>query len=201
MAKLLTKKYKNNNSESSAYNKTYGRFVYTETISTDEFAAHISSHGSPFDRATVMGVLASACDCLLEMTLDSKRVRLGDLGTFYMSAESEGVESEEDFGSSNIKKVHLRFLPNMKHSYALDSVSNRRKASFVDIANLMESGKSKVKEEEEDTDQSQTPENPNTPSDGNGETPSGGNTDTPSGGNGDTPGGNGGDDYDDGVIS
>ena len=117
MAKLLTKKYKNNNSESSAYNKTYGRFVYTETISTDEFAAHISSHGSPFDRATVMGVLASACDCLLEMTLDSKRVRLGDLGTFYMSAESEGVESEEDFGASNIKKVHLRFLPNMKHSY------------------------------------------------------------------------------------
>lgn len=200
MAKLLTKKYKNNNSESSAYNKTYGRFVYTETISTDEFAAHISSHGSPFDRATVMGVLASACDCLLEMTLDSKRVRLGDLGTFYMSAESEGAESEEDFGASNIKKVHLRFLPNMKHSYALDSVSNRRKASFVDIANLMESGKSKVKEEE-DTDQSQTPENPNTPSDGNGGTPSGGNTDTPSGGNGDTPGGNGGDDDDDGVIS
>lgn len=191
MAKLLTKKYKNNNSESSAYNKTYGRFVYTETISTDEFAAHISSHGSPFDRATVMGVLASACDCLLEMTLDSKRVRLGDLGTFYMSAESEGVESEEDFGASNIKKVHLRFLPNMKHSYALDSVSNRRKASFVDIANLMESGKSK--EKEDGTEQSQTPENPNTPS--------GSNTDTPSSGNGDTPGGNGGDDDDDGVIS
>lgn len=191
MAKLLTKKYKNNNSESSAYNKTYGRFVYTETISTDEFAAHISSHGSPFDRATVMGVLASACDCLLEMTLDSKRVRLGDLGTFYMSAESEGVESEEDFGASNIKKVHLRFLPNMKHSYALDSVSNRRKASFVDIANLMESGKSK--EKEDGTEQSQTPENPVNPSGGNGETPSGGNSDT--------PGGNGDDDDDDGVIS
>ena len=191
MAKLLTKKYKNNNSESSAYNKTYGRFVYTETIATDEFAAHISSHGSPFDRATVMGVLASACDCLLEMTLDSKRVRLGDLGTFYMSAESEGVESEEDFGASNIKKVHLRFLPNMKHSYALDSVSNRRKASFVDIANLMESGKSK--EKEDGTEQSQTPENPVNPSGGNGETPSGGNSDT--------PGGNGDDDDDDGVIS
>ena len=136
MAKLLTKKYKNNNESSSAYGKYYGRIVHTETLTTDEFANHISSHGSPFDRATIVGVLTAACDCLVELTLDSKRVRLGDLGTFYMSAETEGESSEEDFSADNIKKVHLRFWPNQKHSYALDSVSIRKIASFTDLSEL-----------------------------------------------------------------
>ena len=136
MAKLLTKKYKNNNSYSSAYGKYYGRIVHTETLTTDEFANHICSHGSPFDRATILGVLTAACDCLVELTLDSKRVRLGDLGTFYMSAETEGENKEEDFSADNIKKVHLRFWPNQKRSYALDSVSIRKMASFADLSEL-----------------------------------------------------------------
>ena len=138
MAKLLTKKYQNNNSNSKAFGKYYGRIVHTETLTTDEFANHISSHGSPFDRATIVGVLAATCDCLVELTLDSKRVRLGDLGTFYMSAETEGEENEKDFSADNIKKVHLRFWPNQKKSYALDSVSLRKLASFTDLAGLME---------------------------------------------------------------
>lgn len=43
MAKLITKKYKNNNKSSAAYGRWYGRFVYTETLSTEEFAQHISN--------------------------------------------------------------------------------------------------------------------------------------------------------------
>jgi len=136
MSKLLTKKYKNNNEASSAFGKYYGRIVHTETLTTDEFANHISSHGSPFDRSTIVGVLTAACDCLVELTLDSKRIRLGDLGTFYMSAETTGEASEEEFSADNIKKVHLRFWPNQKHSYPLDSVSIRKMASFTDLSEL-----------------------------------------------------------------
>jgi hypothetical protein len=73
----------------------------------------------------------------VELTIDSKRVRLGDLGTFYMSAETEGAEEEKDFTAVNIKKVHLRFLPNMKKSYALDSVSIRKQAKFADLERLL----------------------------------------------------------------
>ena len=93
MAKLITRKYKNNNKTNSGFGKWYGRTVYTETISTEEFAKHISNHGSPFDRATILGVLMSTCDCLVELVKDSKRVRLGDLGTFYLSTESTGSAS------------------------------------------------------------------------------------------------------------
>lgn len=94
MAKLITKKYKNNNKSSAAYGRWYGRFVYTETLSTEEFAQHISNHGSPFDRATILGVLMAACDCLVELVKDSKRVRFGDLGTFYLSPETYGSPTE-----------------------------------------------------------------------------------------------------------
>lgn len=139
MAKLITRKYQNNNSKSSANGKWYGRIAHTETLTTEEFAQHISDHGSPFDRATILGVLMVSCDCLVELVKDSKRVRLGDLGTFYLSTETSGSETEQDFTADNVKKVHLRFWPNQKRSYALDSVSMRKASSFVDISQLNDS--------------------------------------------------------------
>ncbi len=136
MSKLITRKYKNNNEKSTAYGKWYGRFVYTETLSTEEFAKHISSHGSPFDRATILGVLMSACDCLVELVKDSKRVRLGDLGTFYLSPKTAGSETEEDFTADNVLKVRLRFRPNHSQAYPLDSTTLRNETTFVDISKL-----------------------------------------------------------------
>lgn len=136
MAKLLTKKYQSTNQKSTTFGKWYGRIVHTETLSTEQFVNHICSHGSPFDRATITGVLVASCDCLVELVLDSKKVRLGDLGTFYLSAETEPGDSAEEFTDDNVKKVHLRFLPNLKQSYPLDSVSMRGKASFADLNSL-----------------------------------------------------------------
>ena len=134
MSKLITKKYKG--TSPTTRGKTYGRIVHTETLTTNEFANHIASHGSPFDRATIVGVLTAACDCLVELTLDSKKVRFGDLGTFYMSAESTGEEHAANFSDDNIKKVHLRFLPNKSQAYPLDSVTMRKKASFRDLTQM-----------------------------------------------------------------
>ena len=148
MSKLITRKYKNNVKGSTAFGKTYGRIVHTETLTTNEFANHISSHGSPFDRATIMGVLTAACDCLVELCLDSKKVRLGDLGTFYLSAESKGEDLAEDYTSEKIVKVHLRFLPNRSRAFPLDSVTMRKKASFLDIEQMGTS----VTDDEEDDD-------------------------------------------------
>ncbi len=72
-------------------------------------------------------------DCLVELTLDSKKVQFSDLGTFYASAETEGESEKDDFTAENVKKVHLRFLPNMKKSYPLDSKTLRSKTSILDI--------------------------------------------------------------------
>ena len=146
MAKLITRKYQNKNAKSPAYNKWYGRFVYTETMSFDEFISHICSHASAFDRGTIKGVLTNAVDCLVELVMDSKKIWLSDLGIFYASANSEGEPVEDDFSVNTVKKVHLRFLPNMKKSYALDSKSLREKASLRNIEDLLP----KAKDEDDD---------------------------------------------------
>ena len=147
MAKLITKKYQNKNEKSTAYSKWYGRFVYTETLSFDEFIDHICKHYSPFDRGTIKGVLTNACECLVELTMDSKKVRLSDLGTFYASAESEGEAVRDEYDATDVKKVHLRFLPNMTRSYPLDSKTLRQKASLIDLDTL--NGKTSDSDDEE----------------------------------------------------
>lgn len=146
MAKLITKKYQNKNEKNNGYEKWYARIVHTETLTTEQFAKHIRDHGSPFDRATILGVLMTACDCLVELVMDSKKVRLGDLGTFYCSSETDGSETAKGFTDNNVKKVHLRFLPNKTNDYALDSTSLRNSASFVDYDNLQASSTSKAKQ-------------------------------------------------------
>ena len=133
MGKMITKKYQNKNSKSLAFGKWYGRFVYTETLTFDEFINHICGHTSPFPRGVILGVVTLLIDCLVELTLDSKKVQFSDLGTFYASAETEGESEKDDFTAENVKKVHLRFLPNMKKSYPLDSKTLRSKTSILDI--------------------------------------------------------------------
>ena len=133
MGKMITKKYQNKNSKSLAFGKWYGRFVYTETLTFDEFINHICSHSSPFPRGVIMGVVTLLVDCLVELTLDSKKVQFSDLGTFYASAETEGESEKDEFTADNVKRVHLRFLPNMKKSYPLDSKTLRNKASIIDL--------------------------------------------------------------------
>ena len=133
MAKVITMMYQNTTNNEKTKNKYYGRVFHTETLSTQDLARHISEHGSPFNRAVILGVLAAACDCLVELVKDSKKVQLGDLGTFYLSAESTGSESADEYSVDNVKRLHLRFLPNRRRNYALDSLTLRKQSSLMTL--------------------------------------------------------------------
>ena len=133
---IITKKYQST-INNKTLGKTYSRVVHTETMSLADFSKHIASHGSSFDRATIQAVLMSVCDCLVEMTLDSKKVNLGDLGTFYMSAQSTGEENAANYSADNVKRLFLRFAPNQKRSYPLDGLTNRAKAVIRDLDTIV----------------------------------------------------------------
>ena len=117
--------------------KTYGRVVHTETLSLRKFAQHIADHGSTYGKAEIYGMLMQICECLVEVCMDSKKVQLGDLGTFYMSARSTGEENAANFSMDNIKGLRLRFAPNQKRDYPLDSISNRKKAELRDLDTIL----------------------------------------------------------------
>ena len=78
MSKILYEVYKNDikDSESVMYGKYYARLKSIETMSMARMAKHISEHGSVFTEDVVEGVMKKFKTCLLEMLLESKKVKV-----------------------------------------------------------------------------------------------------------------------------
>ena len=111
MSVLTYIKYKTNvKSTSPRYGKYYGRVHHRETVDLDGLTKHIMDHGSIFTEDVVAGVLKKFKNCLIELLLDSKKVKIDGLGTFYLAVKSKAAESAEAFSASNIKSAHIRFL-------------------------------------------------------------------------------------------
>ena len=116
MSKILYEVYKNDikDSESVMYGKWYARLKSIETLSMTKLAKHISGHGSVFTEDVVEGVMKKFKSCLLEMLLESKKVKVAGLGTFYLTCECTkgGADKEEDFNvNQHLKALHIRILP------------------------------------------------------------------------------------------
>ena len=190
MAKIIYEVYQNQNEHSSAFGKWYGRVKYLESLNTRKLANHISEHGSIYTPDVVYGVLEKFRSCLLEMLLNSKKVKIEGLGTFYTTLECKkgGALTKDKFNiSSNIDGLHIRFLPEQEQEQNISSRQFLKQAEFINVDSLLK------KEDEED--------NPSSGSGGNtgGSGSNGGSTGGNTGGN--TGGGNnggGGDDDDNG---
>ena len=87
--------------------KFYAAAVQDRTMEFEDFVTHISEHNSPYSRGTVHGVLMDTLDCLQELILDGKSVRLSDLGLFSIGMTSRGEETAEKVNASSITGVHL----------------------------------------------------------------------------------------------
>jgi len=89
MAKILYEVKQNQNSYSAAFGKWYAQIKNLETLNTRKLANHISEHGSIYTPDVVYGVLEKFRSCLLEMLLNSKKVKIEGLGTFYCTLENQ----------------------------------------------------------------------------------------------------------------
>ena len=154
MSKILYEVYKNDikDSESVMYGKWYARLKSIETMSMTKLAKHISEHGSVFTEDVVEGVMKKFNPCLLEMLLESKKVKVAGLGTFYLTCECQkgGADKEEDFNvNQHLKALHIRFLPDQAQEDNLSSREFIKKAEFVNVKSLL-TGKDEESETGED---------------------------------------------------
>lgn len=152
MSKILYEVYQNDikDSESVMYGKWYARLKSIETLSMAKLAKHISEHGSVFTEDVVEGVMKKFKTCLLEMLLESKKVKVAGLGTFYLTCECQkgGADKEEDFNVNlHLKALHIRFLPDQAQEDNLSSREFIKKAEFVNVKSLL-SGKEEDEESE-----------------------------------------------------
>ena len=85
----------------------YATVVTDREMNFEEFVDHISSHNSPYSRGTVHGVMMDMLDCMKELILDGKSVRLGDLGLFSIGMSSRGEVSRDKVTSASVQDIHL----------------------------------------------------------------------------------------------
>ena len=145
MAKILYEVKQNKNDKSSAFGKWFAQIKTLETLTTRRLAQHISEHGSIYTPDVVYGVLEKFRSCLIEMLLESKKVKIEGLGTFYCTVENTkgGAQKKEDFNvNKHLKALHIRFLPEQEQEQNISSREFLKKAEFINIEQWLKSQES-----------------------------------------------------------
>lgn len=87
--------------------KAYGVAQISEVVTLNDFAEHISRHGSKYGKGDILAVLVEATTCMAEMLLAGKKIQLGDFGDFSVSIKTKGAKVASDFDASYIKAVNV----------------------------------------------------------------------------------------------
>jgi len=140
MAKILYEVKQNQIDRSAAYGKWFAYVKSLETLNTRKLAKHISEHGSVYTQDVVFGVLEKFRSCLLEMLLDSKKVKIDGLGTFFTTIENQkgGSATKDKFNvSTHLKALHIRFLPEQEQEMNISSREFLKQAEFINVETLL----------------------------------------------------------------
>ena len=142
---------------------------YTDVMTIEKFAKHITSHGSVYSRADISAILYMAVDCMREMLLEGKKIRLGDLGDFSILLSSKGAETADKFTAQNITNVKVQWDPGQQFKNLLDDAEFNLVASRSAQAAVIKA----IKEGKTNVDLN-VPINPDGGGDGDGDGTTGG---------------------------
>ena len=95
---------------SKAYGKWYAKNVVEETIDLDGLSEHMSHHNSPYSKGVIKGLLTDMIQCIKELLLQGKNVKIDDLAIFSLGIKNKlaAVTEEEFTVSKNIDGVKLK---------------------------------------------------------------------------------------------
>ena len=134
MAKIFYLLKQNKSESSKIFGKWFAQAKSVETMNTRKLANHIAEHGSIYTPDVVFGVLEKFRSCMLEMLLNSRRVKIDGLGTFYTTIENQkgGASTKDEFNvQKNLKALHIRFIPDQEAETNISSREFIKKAEFV----------------------------------------------------------------------
>ena len=144
---------------------------YADVMTIEKFAKHISTHGCVYSRADISAILYMAVDCMRELLLEGKKIRLGDLGDFSVSLTSKGAETAKAFTAQNITGVNVVWDCGQEFKNLIADAEFNLVASRIAQAAVLKAIKA-----------GETVVDLNAPTDGGGDNPDGGG-DNPGGGN------------------
>ena len=144
---------------------------YSDVMTIEKFAKHISSHGSVYSRADISAILYMTVDCMREQLLEGKKIRLGDLGDFSILLSSKGAEDADKSSAQNITDVKVQWEPGAEFKNLIADAEFNLVASRSAQAAVIKA----IKEGKANVDLN-TPTTPDDGSNPSGGTPAGGNT-------------------------
>ena len=164
--------------------KAYAVAQYSDVMTIEKFAKHISDHGCVYSHADISAILYMAVDCMRENLLDGKKIRLGDLGDFSVSLVSKGADSADKFNAgAHITGINVTWdcgqeFKNLIADAEFNLVASRSAQAAVlksikEGSNVVDLSKP-VTEGGDDPNGGGTPTNPSNPSGGDGGNTQGG---------------------------
>ena len=147
---------------------------YAEVMTIEKFARHISTHGCVYSRADISAILYLAVDCMREMLLEGRKVRLGDLGDFSVTLSSKGAETAKQFTDDYITDVNVvwdcgKEFKNLRKDAVFNLVASR--SAQAAMLKAIKNGSTVV-----DLSGSGSDDTPDNPDDGSDNPSSGGST-------------------------
>lgn len=112
------------------YGKWYARAAVEETYTLEQLAEHMASHGTPYSEGTINGVLTDMVDCIQELVLDGKAVKLPDLAIFSLGMNTLPADTAADWKpQTHVKRLKLAVHP----TGDLRTQSIKQKAKYKEL--------------------------------------------------------------------
>ncbi|SHK37957.1 DNA-binding protein, histone-like, putative [Reichenbachiella agariperforans] len=90
--------------------KFYARINNGDDVSFDELTELISKV-SNLNYGTVVGAIGTLIEVIEMQLTHGRKVRLSNLGTFFLTLRSSGTDTQEEFRRGDIKGARIRFRP------------------------------------------------------------------------------------------
>lgn len=107
---IFYKLYQNTRKGSTTEGKWYARTaVMGKTVSLEELAEHMAAHNTPYSEGIIKGVLTDMINCIRELVLEGKAVKIPNLCIFSAGITTKAADSAKEFSAaSNVRSVYLR---------------------------------------------------------------------------------------------
>ena len=112
---------KRNPSKQDEAPKFYAQVISSGDVSQRQLAKQVSAI-STISTADTMAVIEAFLEVIPQALAEGKIVRLGDFGSFSLSASSEGAVDAKSLTLNQIRKVSVKFRPGKEFSNVTNAV-------------------------------------------------------------------------------
>ncbi|MDP0531627.1 HU family DNA-binding protein [Porphyromonas gingivalis] len=129
MAIFYNKMQRKNPAQPAARAKWYPVLRRIEMMKEKQVARHISDETTLNPKEAEMAV-SQLKKVLIAALLNGQSVQLGDWGTFYLTLNSNGVDTEAEVSATQVKKINIRFRVGKELQEAINKAQLRDAASI-----------------------------------------------------------------------